>query len=138
KCIVWIKSMREVNLRNVDLNLLTVLDALLEHRSVTKAGQKLGLSQPATSRALSRLRSLFGDPLLVASGRAMIPTPRAERLMQPIKELLEGAQRLIHDAEFDPATVDEKFRINAPDATTIVVLSKVFSKISREAPNLDF
>jgi DNA-binding transcriptional LysR family regulator len=130
--------MREVNLRTVDLNLLTVLNALLDQRSVTKAGQKIGLSQPATSRALSRLRRLFGDPLLVSSGRSMIPTPRAERLAQPIREFLEGAQRLIHDTAFDPATVDEKFRINAPDATTIVVLSKVFSVISREAPNLDF
>ena len=66
--------MRDVNLRMVDLNLLTSLDALLEHRSVTRAGEQLGLSQPAMSRALQRLRALFDDPLLVKTGRVMTPT----------------------------------------------------------------
>lgn len=130
--------MREINLRQVDLNLLTALDALLQHGSVTLAGRQLGLSQPATSRALARLRDLLGDPLLVSSGRAMLPTPRALRLREPVRRLLDDVRSVIHQPEFEPASVDGCFRINAPDATTIVVLSRVFAEVAREAPGLDF
>ena len=77
-----------MNLNSIDLNLLTAFDALMQHRQVTKAGQSVGLSQPAMSNALSRLRKLFDDQLLVRSSYGMEPTPRALELHEPIREAL--------------------------------------------------
>lgn len=130
--------MQETNLRAIDLNLLGVLDALLDARNVSRAAEALGLSQPAVSHALARLRDLFRDPLLVRSGRGMIPTRRARSLQGPVRTVLGDVRRLINPATFDPAAAEGKFHINAPDATSVVVLSKVLKRISRMAPRLDF
>ncbi len=73
----------------VDLNLVLVLHALLEERSVTRASRRVGLSQPAMSHALTRLRDHFGDPLLVRSGRLMLATPLAESLREPVRVAVE-------------------------------------------------
>ena len=73
-----------MSLAGVDLNLLVALDALLAERSVTRAAERVGLSQPGMSNTLARLRKLFGDPLLVREGMALVPTPRAEALRQPV------------------------------------------------------
>ena len=78
-----------MTLRRYDLNLLTVLDALLRHRNVTRAGKGVGLSQSATSHALTRLRDLFGDQLLEPSGRQMVLSHRAETLVQPLSRALD-------------------------------------------------
>jgi len=130
--------MHETNLRSVDLNLLTALDALLEHNNITRAGAALNLSQPAMSRALMRLRGLFEDPLLVRTGRTMAPTRVALELKQPVRDVLDSVRGLVRPREFDPADARGAFHVNAPDATTIVVLSKALEQISRQAPNLDF
>ena len=74
-----------MNLQSFDLNLLLALDALLKERHVTRAAARIGLSQPAMSNALARLRDLLDDPLLVRTPRGMVPTPRAERLQQPLQ-----------------------------------------------------
>src|SRR5258708_20342427 len=87
--------MRAMHVSGVDLNLLPLLDALLTERHVTRAAELVGLSQPAASRALGRLRLLFGDPLLVRSGRGFALTPRAETLLEPLRRalrLVEGAR----------------------------------------------
>ncbi|WP_409488450.1 LysR family transcriptional regulator [Pseudomonas promysalinigenes] len=94
-----------MNLRNVDLNLLLVFHAMIEHRSVTRAAESMGLSQPATSAALNRLRSLLGDPLFVKAGTEMHPTPRAAELIQPVVLIMETIKghtalsglRCVHD-----------------------------------------
>jgi DNA-binding transcriptional LysR family regulator len=130
--------MHQTNLRSVDLNLLTALGALLEHCNITRAGAALNLSQPAMSRALSRLRDLFDDPLLVRAGRTMAPTRLALELTQPVQQVLGDIRGLVRPREFDPADARGEFHINAPDATTIVVLSKALNQISHNAPNLDF
>jgi DNA-binding transcriptional LysR family regulator len=130
--------MHEINLRAIDLNLLTTLDALLEHCNITRAGATLNLSQPATSRALSRLRALFDDPLLVRTGRRMAPTRLALELKAPVRQVLDDVRGLVRPRDFDPADARGAFHINAPDATTIVVLSKALNQISRNAPKLDF
>src|SRR5919204_190195 len=78
-----------MNLGGLDLNLLVALDALLSERSVTRAAQRVGLSQPGMSNALARLRRLFNDPLLVRQGAMLVPTARAEALIGPVQEALE-------------------------------------------------
>ena len=77
-----------MDIRNVDLNLLVALDALLTERSVSRAALRLHLSQPATSALLARLRELFSDPLLLRSAREMLPTPRAVELLGPVKSVI--------------------------------------------------
>ena len=86
--------MREINLRSVDLNLLVVLRALLEHAHVTRAAEAAGLSQPAMSRALARLRALFDDPLLVRGDRGLVRTPRAAALRPRVEALLREIEGL--------------------------------------------
>lgn len=126
--------MHTVDVSGVDLNLLTALDALLSERSVTRAAARLGLGQPATSHALARLRGLFGDPLLVRSGRAMIATPRAEALREPLARLLADARRLIrHEARFEAATSARSFTVVCPDLLA-TLLPRIVARLRREAP----
>jgi DNA-binding transcriptional LysR family regulator len=94
-----------LNLRNVDLNLLVALDALLAERSVSGAGRRIGLSQSAMSAALARLRIVFRDPLLVRSGRNLVLTQRAEELIIPVREILSRVEQTISEGpQFDPLT----------------------------------
>jgi DNA-binding transcriptional LysR family regulator len=79
-----------VKLGAIDLNLLVVFDAVMHERSVTRAGNRLGLSQPAMSHALARLRHMLKDGLFVHSSKGMVPTPRAEQLALPVRQALEG------------------------------------------------
>jgi len=131
-------AMHDGNIRNIDLNLLKVLDELLRQQNVTRTGDKLGLSQPAVSRALGRLRGVFGDPLFVRSGRKFTPTPMALQLQGRLSKVLEETRELIRPRTFDPAVEAGLIRVNAPDATTLVVMSKVFGDIGRRAPHLEF
>src|SRR5690348_1345902 len=113
-----------MNLRSVDLNLLVVLDALLTERSVSRAGQRLGLSQPAVSAALTRLRALFGDPLLVRAGRGLALTRPAEDLIAPVREILTHIeQTLVERPAFDPTRDVRSFAISASDYATLVLLT---------------
>lgn len=130
--------MHKVDLKKVDLNLLVALDALLREQSVTRAGERIGRSQPAMSRALARLRTLFGDPLLVASGRRLVPTPRALDLADRLAHALETVGDLLDTTAFDPATADTAFRINAPDATVMLLLSEVLARTAVTAPGITF
>ena len=119
----------------VDLNLLPVLDALLETHSVTESGRRLGLSQPAVSRALARLRAALGDELLVRTGRVMVPTPRALVLQQPLRQALRQVHALVAPASpFDPAQHARRWRVVVPDYGEIVVLPELLSALSELAP----
>lgn len=103
-------------LADVDLNLLLALDALLRERSVTRAGAAIGLSQPAMSHALARLRELFGDDLLVRRSNDMEPTVFAESLVEPLAEALARVEALLwRDGAFDPATADRELVIAMTD-----------------------
>jgi DNA-binding transcriptional LysR family regulator len=129
--------MREVDLAGVDLNLLKLLDALLRDRSVTRAGRRLGLSQPAASRALGRLRRLLADRLVVRTPQGLEPTPRAAALAEPVARLLEGARAIMAPAAFDPATARGKIVIGSVDYMTLLVMPPLVSRLSRLAPGLD-
>lgn len=121
-----------MHLAGIDLNLLVALDAVLRERNVTRAAAEVGLSQPAMSRALGRLRDLFGDPLLVRSGQGMTPTPRALELIQPLAACLDGIRRTLEPpAGFDPKHARRGFVISALDTTQAVVLPGLLERIAR-------
>jgi LysR family nod box-dependent transcriptional activator len=123
----------------LDLNLLVALDALLDERSVSLAAERIFLSQSATSSALGRLRDYFGDELLVAKGRQMVLTARAEELVEPVRAVLEQIRSTIAvSPPFDPATCDRTLRIMASDYMTEVLLSQAFAAIAGEAPLMRF
>jgi DNA-binding transcriptional LysR family regulator len=133
-----ILDMHAMHLAGVDLNLLVALDALLAERSVTHAAARVGITQPAMSHALARLRDLCGDPLLVRTPRGMLPTPRAEALATPIRRALadiEGA--LQADARFDPHAAQRTFTLATTDYGELVVLPPLLAHLSREAPGVD-
>lgn len=126
-----------MDLRNVDLNLLAVLEVLLQEQSVTKAAMRIGRSQPAMSRALARLRETFDDPLFVVVGRSLVPTPRAEELQVQLASVLDDIRNLMEPAGFDPAKATNTFRINAPDATVYLMLGKFLARVAAEAPSMN-
>lgn len=130
--------MHAVQLTGVDLNLLVVLDALLETRSVKHAAARLSLSPSATSHALARLRELLGDPVLVRAGRHMVLTPRAEAVRPRLERLLEETSALLRfEEELDPATLRRSFRIAATDYAERVVLRELSDALAASAPGVD-
>jgi DNA-binding transcriptional LysR family regulator len=131
-------SMRPVHLRSVDLNLLTVLQALLEERHITRAAQRLNMSQPAVSRALSRLRHLFNDPLLVRTGHKMVPTSRAKSLEAQVARILSDVSGMLAPANFDPKLSSSRFRIVATEGAIIAVLAEGLSELVVQAPAMEF
>jgi DNA-binding transcriptional LysR family regulator len=126
-----------INLHGIDLNLLVALDALLAERNVTRAGHRLSLSQPAMSAALARLRRLLDDPLLVRSGRVLQPTPFAESLADPVRDILSRVEHaLAHRLRFDPATDTRTFSVVASDYATVILLRPLFEHLAELAPKV--
>ena len=124
----------------IDLNLLVVFDAIMRERSVTRAGQRLGLSQPAISHALTRLRHMLKDELFVRSPYGMMPTPRAEHLATPIRIALDGLQQSLEPDHFEPAKATTTFRIAVDNYAAIVLVAPIAAYVARIAPgvSLDF
>lgn len=129
--------MHEIDLLKLDFKLLLVLRALLEERNVTRAGERVMLSQSATSHALSRLRQVFDDALLVRCGQDMLLTSRAEALIEPLQNILINIEHLIQPPIFDPKTAKGTIHIAASDYTTCVILPSVVQRIEKEAPHLN-
>lgn len=118
-----------MNLKRVDLNLLVALDALLDERNVTRAADRLAMSQPALSNALRRMRSLFGDPLFLRGQRGLVPTPRAMALAGPLKELLSNADALVRPQAFDPREADVEFRLATTDYMAITLVAPLLEHL---------
>jgi DNA-binding transcriptional LysR family regulator len=128
---------QQVNLAQIDLNLLVALDALLAEESVTRAGERLSLSQPAMSGSLARLRALLGDELLVRTGRTMTLTPFAESLREPVRDILRQIeQALVARPAFDPKTDSRSFTIYASDYMTMVLVRPLLEALATEAPGV--
>ena len=126
-----------MNLSRVDLNLLVALDALIRERNVTRAGRRVGLSQPAMSAALGRLRNLFSDPLLERVGRDYRLTPLAVELSDPLQQILVSIERTLdHNAPFDPGAARRSFRIAASDYVVCVLLKPLIDHIHETAPGI--
>jgi DNA-binding transcriptional LysR family regulator len=126
------------SLGSIDLNLLVALDALLRDRSVTRAGRRIGLSKPAMSHALARLREMLGDPVLTREGRAMRRTALGERLAARVQQLLGEAESvLLGHRSFVPATARRTFRVATNDYCAAVLLPQLTETIGRLAPGVD-
>jgi DNA-binding transcriptional LysR family regulator len=128
--------MRDVHLRNVDLNLLHALHALLEERHVTRAAKRCFLSQPAMSRALERLREMLGDLLLVRSGRAFERTVRGEHLLRELESLMPRLQAMVRGEEFNPARSQQHFRVAMTDHASMVLMPPLVARIRTAAANV--
>ena len=127
-----------MNISSVDLNLLVAFDALMSERNVTRAARRIGLSQPAMSNALSRLRALFDDELFVRSGRGMEPTARAQSLAMPVSEALRRIEEAIAPAlAFDPCNLDRSVRLAMTDNSMAVLLEALILRFRNAAPKLD-
>ena len=113
-----------------DLNLLIVFDAVMQERSVTRAGNRIGLSQPAMSHALNRLRYMLKDELFVRTPEGMVPTPRAEMLAQPLRNALNEMQLALEPATFDPASSDHRFVLAVNNYAAVVLAPPLAAAIS--------
>jgi DNA-binding transcriptional LysR family regulator len=135
--MISIHIMPTRHIERIDLNLLTALDALLAERHVSRAAARLGITQPATSRALARLRAALGDPLLVRTGRGMRPTPRALALAAPLHRLLGELDDVVAAAPtFEPARAQRRFRIATADYGAAVLVPPLLAHLRRAAPGV--
>src|SRR5215813_9333374 len=125
-----------MNLAAIDLNLLVVLDALISEGHVGRAARKVGLSQPATSHALNRLRDLLGDPLLVRVGGRMELTPRATGMRAALAEALQRVQSLLAADAFVPATSSRQFAIMMQDHVAHLIVPPLVQRLHAEAPGV--
>jgi len=126
-----------MQLSEIDLNLLVSLNALLQEKSVNRAARRVGLSPSAMSHALSRLRHQLDDPILVRSGRLMMPTPRAEAIRGPVQRLCINLEKVFNPPQaFDPATLRRTFRIHSSDHITSVIGPRLDSVVTRTAPGV--
>ena len=124
-------------LRRFDLNLLVAFDILVAERSVTAAARRMGIGQPAMSNALSRLREMFGDPLLVRTSSGLQPTTRALDLVEPVSRILaELREEVFSTRTFDPATDKRTFRIGLSDQAEAAIMQDVLQTIQRDAPGI--
>lgn len=128
---------RAMNFKTLDLNLLRVLDALLRDHSTTRAAARLGLSQPAVSAGLNRLRQHLGDPLFVREGQKLVPTPFALSLEQPLSDALHSIEKSLTDrGAFDPAKCTNRFTIFGSDYFSEMLMPQLANEIFSTAPNV--
>jgi|1186.fasta_scaffold305534_1 DNA-binding transcriptional LysR family regulator len=125
-----------MKLSTFDLNLLLVFEAILRERSVTKAGERLGLSQPAMSHALNRLRWLLKDQLFVRTPDGMVPTPRADELAQPVRRALSDLQSALDPEEFTPEHADRTFSLAVNNYAAVVLTGPITAECAALAPNV--
>ncbi|MBH2895029.1 LysR family transcriptional regulator [Serratia ureilytica] len=129
-------KIQKTDINAIDLNLLKFLSTLLRERNVTRAGARMGLSQPAASRALSRLRELFQDKVVVRTSSGVEPTPRILALEPLVERLLEDIRGIVAPAQFDPATAQQRFTIACLDHIASIVLPKLVARTEQAAPGV--
>ncbi len=126
-----------MNFASFDLNLLRVFDALMRERSATRAGERVGLSQPAVSAALNRLRHALHDELFIRQMNEMVPTPRATALAGPIRTALAQIEQTLSAAAlFDPAEATREFHLLSADFFSMLMMPKLWQTVSRAAPGI--
>lgn len=128
--------MHKTNIHSLDLNLLRALKALFDEKHVTRAAERVGLSQPAMSRALQRLRQAFNDPLLVKGAAGLELTTRANELYQPLQTIFLELNQLYTTFSFDPSTTQAEICIATRDYEMVTILPPVINAIANHAPNL--
>lgn len=128
--------MNSPSIKNIDLNLLKVFDAVFRESHLARAASHLGMSQPAASHALTRLRHALGDDLFVRSARGMLPTPRAEQLAVPIRQALSYLELGLQSDKFDPLTSRHEFRLALDNCSAIALTSRIIEAVSSTAPGV--
>lgn len=127
-----------MHISRIDLNLFIVFEAIYAEGSVTRASQKLNLTQPAISHALGRLRQLFDDPLFERQGHAMVSTPLARSIIEPVRRSLRGFEVTLNGLDrFDPATTQKQFTLALRDVLESTVLPPLMVRIGQQAPHAD-
>ncbi len=127
-----------MDIRSLDLNLLVVFDAMLEHQNVTKAGDSIKLSQPAMSAAVSRLRELFDDPLFVRTRQGMAPTPKAQALSPSVRQVVQTIRGdILQPKEFNPLLSDRTFTLVTPDIAEVNFLPRLISELAKKSPHIN-
>jgi DNA-binding transcriptional LysR family regulator len=124
-----------VSLSQLDLNLLLMLDTVISERSVGRAARRLHVTPSAISNALARLRSALGDPLVIRSGRGIVPTPRAASMAVSLKRAMSELERAVQGELFDPATTTRAFTMAMADATQIARLPKIVRLLANDMPH---
>ena len=126
-----------MKLSDIDLNLFVVFDAIYTEGNLTRAGEIIGITQPAVSNSLSRLRNLFDDPLFVRTAEGMLPTPVAQNIIGPIRQSLGLIRASVQESDhFDPTASDKRFRISMTDLTQSIIVPGLYSRMRRDAPNV--
>jgi DNA-binding transcriptional LysR family regulator len=124
-----------MDIRSLDLNLLVVFDAMLHHQSVSKAAEAIKLSQPAMSAAISRLRTLFDDPLFVRTKAGMEPTPKAKALSPSVRLVVQTIQTdILLPKKFIPANSDRTFTLVTPDIAEVNFLPRLIAELAHQSP----
>jgi len=128
------RYMSVMNWGAFDLNLLIVFDAIMQERNVTRAGSRIGLSQPAVSHALTRLRHMLKDELFIRTPEGMAPTPRAEALALPLRNALSEMQLALEPAAFEPAAADRRFTVAVNNYAAVVLVPPLVAAVAAAAP----
>jgi DNA-binding transcriptional LysR family regulator len=126
-----------MNLTKVDLNLFIVFDAIYTEANLTRAGQIVGITQPAVSNALSRLRETFNDPLFVRTAQGMVPTPMAQNIIGSVRNALQLLRVSVQESRiFNPLEANKTFHISMTDLVEAVLLPPLFQRLRRQAPGV--
>ena len=128
-----------MKLSDIDLNLFVVFDAIYTEGNLTRTGKIIGITQPAVSNSLSRLRNLFDDPLFVRTAAGMVPTPVARNIIGPVRQSLDLIRASVQESEsFDPSLSDKRFRVSMTDLSQAMILPKLFDRIKEKSPGISF
>jgi DNA-binding transcriptional LysR family regulator len=126
-----------MKLSDIDLNLFVVFDAIYTEGNLTRAGEIIGITQPAVSNSLSRLRNLFDDPLFVRTAEGMVPTPVSQNIIGSVRHALGLIRSSVQESEaFDPMQSDKRFRVSMTDLSQSIVLPFLFGQIKQIAPGV--
>ncbi|PHM74404.1 transcriptional regulator LeuO [Xenorhabdus kozodoii] len=131
------KESCDIQLRGVDLNLLTVFDAVMQMQNITRAAQALGMSQPAVSNAVARLKTMFGDELFVRYGRGIQPTARAKQLFGPLRQALQIVHNELPGIGFEPSNSTRVFNLSICSPLDIRLAAKIVEQVKTHASNIE-
>lgn len=127
-----------MQLKQFDLNLFVIFDAIYSQNNLTRAGEVLHLAQPTVSNALSRMRSVYGDPLFVRSGKGVVPTPLARRMIGPVRKSLELMQATLHDElGFVPEDSSQTLRVSLNEIAAVSLMPRLLDRLAAQAPGVD-
>lgn len=126
-----------MKLSDIDLNLFVVFDAIYTEGNLTRAGDIIGITQPAVSNSLSRLRNMFDDPLFVRTADGMVPTPVAQNIIGSVRQALGLMRASVQESEsFDPKSSDKHFRVSMTDLSQSILLPYLFKRLKTDAPSV--